>query len=64
MLKMNNEIATLSKEVSMIQIDSSSVLSKWEDSIEKSRRRSKVGNDTTRNSSSSESVSSDSEESK
>ena len=63
-LKMNNEIATLSKEVSMIQRDLFSVLSKWENSIEKSSKRSKVGNDTTSKSSSSDSVRSHSEESK
>ena len=35
MLKMNNKIANLSKELSMIQHDLSSVLSKWENSIPK-----------------------------
>ena len=64
MLKMNNKIANLSKELSMIQHDLSSVLSKWENSIPKTLPKKKVRNETTDLSSSAESDSSDSEESK
>ena len=64
MLKMNNKIANLSKELSMIQHDLSSVLSKWENSIPKTLPKKKVRYETTGLSSSAESDSSDSEESK
>ena len=42
MLKMNNKIANLSKELSMIHHDLSSVLSKREDSIPKTLQKEKL----------------------